>query len=482
MMSIYKKGNTLSRRTFLGGAGAVAIGAGMGMGGVSLSAKSEKKAMKAKRSQNSYDVIIVGAGFSGITAARDLSKQGLSVAILEGRSRIGGRTLVGEFSGRQVDYGGRFIHWLQPNVWTELRRYGIGIAPTKAVNYKKVRLVDRNGVPTDNDPLKVMQARFSMLNKVLHDAKHAFPTPYESFHVDQAYIVDNMTVWDRVQEVDLTPLERQLADQFFGQIGGGDLKELGLAAFLKKNALAGWNPDAWIDVLGGYMMEGGTDKLLNAIYSDATVTTKLSTTVSDIQYKKHHVDVVSEDDEIFTAKACLITAPLNSMKYLNFSPALPAEKQVSIERGSVTRTVKLFVEVTGHYPDFGGLATNNHPMSLLFTEEVGENTTIFSARGVNPLQLDINDRQAVSDAVKMFIPDAKLVNTAGYDWANDPFSMETFTGAFRPGQMAQVKEYSKPLESIFFGGTMTADGWIGSIDGAIESGARAARQIKAYLG
>jgi hypothetical protein len=55
---------------------------------------------------STYDVAVIGAGFAGVTAARDLTLAGHSVVHLEARDRIGGRTFVGEAFGRQVEYGG----------------------------------------------------------------------------------------------------------------------------------------------------------------------------------------------------------------------------------------------------------------------------------------------------------------------------------------------------------------------------------------
>lgn len=58
------------------------------------------------------DVVIVGAGPSGLTAAAELRKSGLSVAVLEARDRVGGRTWTGEFDGAMIEVGGQ---WLSPH-------------------------------------------------------------------------------------------------------------------------------------------------------------------------------------------------------------------------------------------------------------------------------------------------------------------------------------------------------------------------------
>ena len=58
-----------------------------------------------------YDAIVLGAGFAGVTAARELRMNGLRVLLLEARPRIGGRTFTSEVGGHEVELGGAFVHW-----------------------------------------------------------------------------------------------------------------------------------------------------------------------------------------------------------------------------------------------------------------------------------------------------------------------------------------------------------------------------------
>ena len=74
-----------------------------------------------------YDAIVLGAGFAGVTAARELRTNGLRVLLLEARPRIGGRTFTSEVGGHDVELGGAFVHWTQPHVWAEITRYGLEI-------------------------------------------------------------------------------------------------------------------------------------------------------------------------------------------------------------------------------------------------------------------------------------------------------------------------------------------------------------------
>src|SRR5215475_4577652 len=69
-----------------------------------------------------HDIIVIGAGVAGLTAAVRLAKAGRSVLILEGRERIGGRILTQRTSagGFPIELGAEFIHGLAPQLWEPL--------------------------------------------------------------------------------------------------------------------------------------------------------------------------------------------------------------------------------------------------------------------------------------------------------------------------------------------------------------------------
>lgn len=72
---------------------------------------------------NTKHVVVVGAGFAGLMAARELQSAGISVEIIEARDRIGGRAWTDERMGRPLEMGATWVHWYQANVWNEIMRY-----------------------------------------------------------------------------------------------------------------------------------------------------------------------------------------------------------------------------------------------------------------------------------------------------------------------------------------------------------------------
>lgn len=125
-----ESGKQVSRRDFLASAAAVS-GGGLALLAAAPGAAQAAGGTEVKRAtQTDYDVIVIGGGFSGVTAARDCKKNNLRTLLLEAKSRLGGRTFDTQFRGHHIELGGTWVHWTQPAVWSEIERYGIEVEET----------------------------------------------------------------------------------------------------------------------------------------------------------------------------------------------------------------------------------------------------------------------------------------------------------------------------------------------------------------
>src|SRR3954452_11040407 len=111
-----------TRRRFV--AGALTTGAVAALPGA---AEAKKRKTKAKRHRTrTADVCVVGAGFAGLTAARDLVNAGKSVVVLEARGVVGGRVQNHELGGGQVsERGGTFVGPTQDHVLALAQQLGV---------------------------------------------------------------------------------------------------------------------------------------------------------------------------------------------------------------------------------------------------------------------------------------------------------------------------------------------------------------------
>ncbi|HWV60312.1 MAG TPA: FAD-dependent oxidoreductase, partial [Sphingopyxis sp.] len=86
----------------------------------------------AKDVAQTVDVIIVGAGFAGLTAARELRRAGQSVVVLEADDRVGGRTKAATLAGETIDIGGQWVGPTQTHLLALAKDYGVRAVPQYA--------------------------------------------------------------------------------------------------------------------------------------------------------------------------------------------------------------------------------------------------------------------------------------------------------------------------------------------------------------
>lgn len=145
-----------------------------------------------------WDVVIIGAGFAGLIAARELRNAGHSVIVVEARDRIGGRTHSERQGDHVVEYGGTWVHWTQPYIWMEILRYGAELIETPSATPQRIVLAHPDG-PRDVPLHEAGAALSSSLNKVLREAEKVYPRPFEpAFAADEVRLRSHISLADRV--------------------------------------------------------------------------------------------------------------------------------------------------------------------------------------------------------------------------------------------------------------------------------------------
>lgn len=470
------KSTSPSRRSFIKGLGAA--GAMVGIATVPMVNATTTK------QQTGYDVIVLGGGFAGVTAARDLSQAGKKVLLLEARNRLGGRTFTSDFAGKQIELGGTWIHWTQPHIWAEVTRYDMSLSESEGAIPEKA-VWSQNGKLQEGSPEKQWEVFLSSSQKFSGEyARNLYPRPWDPYHVPELMKLDHMSAADRIEEIrnQLSDDEYQMLNAFMALNCHNDPSTSAFVEMLRWDSLGGYDMGRLMDAAAHYKLKDGTIGLINKMLEDSNVDVRTNTPVYRVEQSDKGVRVFTEDDEIISAKACVCALPINVLDDIEFEPSLNKAKQQLSKDEHTGKGVKLYIHVKGESKKFGAFATKDHPIQFIFTEKLlKKDEQIMVAFGTGK-GMDANDNDSIEKVVQEFLPDAKVVEAFGYDWTLDPFSRGTWA-TLRPGHISNyLRDAQKPEGRCYFAGGDIANGWRGFIDGAIESGAHAAQQLIDDLG
>ncbi len=492
-----RRGTT--RRGFLAGVGAAAGVAALRAGVAEAAGDSP-----APGPDGGHDVIVVGGGFAGVTAARELQHAGLRTLILEARGRLGGRTFTAKFGDEHFDLGGTWVHWLQPNVWAEISRYGLEVAETPGAAPERALwwsggAVHEAGIgaiapllgealcgsgETPDVGVRTLGglALTASAMSGFHDgAAKAFPRPMDPFFGDAWKAFDGLSVRDRLEQLAPSADRRAVLEGTLGGSCCGPFAECGFVEMLRWWALAGLDMQRYGDSVARFKLRDGTVSLLDAIVADGRPEVRLDSPVARIEQQGGEVRVTTAQGETFRARAVIAALPMNVLANVEFSPPLDPAKVAASRERHAGAGVKLYARVRGETPNFAAFAPESEPLQVMFTSEAGRDGGVLIAFGTSPEKIDAHSPAAVQDFVRRFLPGAEVTTSFAYDWHLDPYSLGTWC-ILRPGQMTKyLAKLREPAGLVHFAGGDFALGWRGFIDGAIESGGRVAHEVIARL-
>lgn len=427
----------------------------------------------SKRVTATPDVVVIGGGFAGVTAARDLTQAGRSVLLLEGRHRLGGRTWYRTFNGRdqKLELGGTWVSLEdQRYVARELERYGIG---------------------TFQSPVAT-RFGWGLCDEIVHKP---FPIPVEQWgDLERA-----------ITHINSQASRLRFYDEPLGQEGLDDL-DISFEAFVDhlelpratREFILAWPsfyfgayPDklsalhvlSWVtgfgnSAVGWYTkltdkITNGTINLLEHIIGDSTAEVRLNTPVAAIAQHGDVVCVTTRDGAVIETKAVVLATPINTWSSLDVFPPLQGSHLAMAQEKQAGESVKIWALVRGLDENFFGVGWHT-AIKWLASEYTTEDGTYLCGFASAAADLNPNDKSDIVRAVHELLPDVDVVDVDAHDWNADEFSQGTWM-AYRPGQvMAHSRNLQQPQGRLVFANSDLASGWAGWIDGAIESGTRAA--------
>jgi monoamine oxidase len=426
-----------------------------------------------------HDAIVIGGGFAGVTAARELAASGFDVLLVEARDRLGGRTWRTEWEGHEVELGGGYVHWHQPHVFAELTRAGLGVRriPESDLVAWRVGSAIRRGSMAERDAIAARG-----WDAYMRGAPDILPQPHQPLANRAAVLrVDTESAAQRIAALGLPPEDEAVLAAEVESVTSAPLDEAGALAALRWHALSGYSLDLTQDAGGGFMFAAGTRSLLDAIAGQVPFQQRLQAPVAAVRRAPDGVTVRLRSGEELAARGCVVALPLNCLGDLAFEPALPDAKQAAIALGQASRGSKAFIHVRGERRTMNAIVPG-HSLGYVSTDRVlDDGSQLLVTFGIDSTTLDVANLRLVQTALDYALPGYEVLAARMHDWTADEFSKGTWA-AHRPGWYGGHHEAMRAPEGrLVFGGSDIANGWAGFIDGAIESGLTAARLVRDAL-
>lgn len=427
-----------------------------------------------------HDVIVVGGGFAGVTAAREAALRGRSVLLLEARDRLGGRTWSARWAGAQIEYGGAWVHWHQPHTFSEITRAGLRVALSCDADLAHWHAGGerRCGTIAERDEI----ARRGW-DRFVDGVEDALPNPHDPMAAIGALTrFDRLSIAQRIDQLVLSEEERDVLVAELESLAHAPLQDAGAVSVLRWHALSGYSLALTQYTGGRVTIVGGTGALLDAIAGAAPFERRLGVPVEAVCRRHDHVEVQTRAGEVHAARAVVLAVPLNALPSIAFEPELPEGKRAAIALGQASCGIKVFIHARGE-PLLQNAICPGHPFGYLDTEEVrSDGTQLLVGFGVDARACEPSDVAGVQRQLDAILPGYEVIEAAAHDWLSDQFSRGTWA-IHRPGWYEHHHgAMREPEGRLLLAGSDLADGWAGFIDGAIESGLHAGARAAAISG
>ena len=441
------------------------------------------------------DVVVVGAGFAGLSAARDLVRLGHDVVVLEGRDRVGGRSSTTTIAGTPVDLGGTFVGPTQDAVIALAKELGCESVRTYSHGKNLIRWrgkvrAYRSTIPKlsliELFDVSRIQWRFDRVSR-----RVPVQEPWTSPIAD---ILDSKTLEQWLRYVHAGASTRNLMAIVARVTWGCEPEDVSMLHAVRYVKAAG-GLGRMLDVEGGAQQDrfpDGTQQIALRMAEELGERVVLNAVVRSIE---RHVDgtlAVGSDRGDVAAKAVIVAVPPAHRAGITFDPALPPEYEKLTEhwpQGNLSKAYAAYDTPFWREDGCSGEALSDEgPVFITFDVSPSDSGPgillgFTDARTFDLLPVEQRRERALEGFATLFGDAARHpIDYLDHCWGAEEFAPGGPTAAVPPGSWTMYGPWlHKPVDGIFWAGTETADQWTGFLDGAVRSGKRAADEVHRAL-
>jgi monoamine oxidase len=494
----------LTRRRLIGAGAAAAGAAALSRVPGAEARKPRQHKKKRPRRRLHADVVVVGAGFAGLTAALRLKQAGKSVIVLEARNRVGGRAHNAPIPGGQVtERGAAFIGPTQDHIAELAREVGVGTFPTFDTG-DNVYVRDGNrstysdtGITGTAPPDPIILPDLALVVTMLDQmaTKVDVNSPWTAA---DAASWDAQTLQSFIEAHSVTPQFRELIPAATRPIFGAEPRELSLLFTVFYIAASGNEQNVgtfernFNTRMGAQQdrFDGGTQLVALRVAKRLKKRVHLKQAVRRIVQENHGVTVLTKRLRV-RAKHVIVAIPPTLAGRIDYRPDLPPERDQLTQRlpqGNLTKVACVYDRPFWRDAGLNGTAVSTDGfVNATFddTPPGGSPGVVFGFVGGDKSRefnaLPANQRKAaiLAQFSQFFGPAAASpIDYLESYWAGERWSRGCPVGIAGPGVYTGYgPALRRPVGRIHWAGTETSTYWNGYMDGAVRSGERAAAEV-----
>ncbi|WP_284982809.1 NAD(P)/FAD-dependent oxidoreductase [Arthrobacter sp. efr-133-TYG-118] len=444
------------------------------------------------------DVVIVGAGPSGLTAARELKKAGLSVAVLEARDRVGGRTWTDTIDGAMLEIGGQWVSPDQTALMGLLDDLGLKMYSRYRDGESVYLAPDGNRTRYTGASFPVSETTAAEMDKLtaILDGLAAEIGPEEPWAHPKARELDTISFhhWLRQNSTD-----EEACNNIGLFIAGGMLTKpahafSALQAVLMAASAGSFSNLTDEDFILDKRVIGGMQQVSLLIAAELGNDVVLNSPVRTINWdpagEGHRVTVESERATV-NARFVIMAVPPNLYSRVSFNPPLPRRQHQMHQHQSLGLVIKVHAVYSTPFWREDGLSGTGFGADAL-VQEVYDNTNHGDTRGTlvgfisdekadAVFELSAEDRKKkVLESIASFLGEKALDAEVYYesDWGSEEWTRGAYASSYDLGGLHRYgKDQHANVGPIYWSSSDLAAEGYQHVDGAVRMGQAAAARI-----